>query len=129
MRAWILFAVLVWQASAEQLDPVVDRLCHVRMFAFGGVGFVGLITQGQKDYDAILSRASAESDFEKVFANGNRQAKAYALAALRKLDPEKFKSLSMALRSSKDEAETGGGCILMRRPLGELVKGIEAGAY
>jgi hypothetical protein len=115
--------------AAHGADPNLDRLRGVKLFAFGGVGFAGAITQGEKDYYTILARPTAEADFELVLSNSSPEGKAYALVAIRRLAPEKFKALSEPMRSSKAMVQTGMGCILMRLPLGELVKRIEAGLY
>jgi len=75
MRAWILASlILVSIANAgDSSDSVLERLAKVDRFAFGGTGFAGVISRGEKDYRVILSRPSAEADFEKLFAVGNAQ--------------------------------------------------------
>src|SRR5438309_1695623 len=51
MKQRILYAVLLLSGFAFA-DPAVDaatsRLSHVGVFAFGGVGFAGSISQGQR---------------------------------------------------------------------------------
>jgi hypothetical protein len=61
--------------AAERSDPIVDRMAEVNLFAFGGVGFAGVISEGERDYRLILSRPSAQADFEKLFAVGTLEAK------------------------------------------------------
>lgn len=77
-------------ALAEQpADPPLHGLAGVGVFAFGGVGIAGVTSQGEKDYRVILSRSSALAEFEKLFATGNPQAKAYALVGIRALDVDR----------------------------------------
>jgi hypothetical protein len=88
-----------------------------------------MITQGEKDYYDILTRASAESDLEELLAHGTPQAQSYALVGIHKLDPVRFKVLVAPLRSSKTEVFTGQGCILMKQTLAVIVQRIEAGGF
>jgi hypothetical protein len=115
--------------SADKPDPVADRLANTELFAFGGIGFTNVIWQGEKDYRMVFSRSSAEADFEKIFSVGNRQAKCYALVALRKLNPERFKVLALSLRSSKGEVSTMHGCLASHEALAALSERIRAGDY
>ena len=115
--------------ASEQPDPIVNRMAEVNLFAFGGVGFAGVISQGERDYRLISSRLSAQADFEKLFAVGNLQAKCYALVAIRTLNSERFKTLSSALRRSKSEVATMHGCIMSRQTLAALIEGIATGGY
>jgi hypothetical protein len=77
----------------------------------------------------ILSRSTALSDFEKLFAVGNAEAKCYALAGVRTLDLNRFEELSRPLRDSKQEVVTMNGCIVSRELFGTILKRIEAGQY
>jgi hypothetical protein len=129
---WLIVLCLVVVGavrSEENSNTVVDRLAKVELFAFGGVGFVGVTSPGEKDYRLLLSSPSAEADFEKVFASGNLQAKCYALVGIRRLNPERFKTLSASLRSSQAKVSTMHGCTMFRRTAADLVELIETGYY
>lgn len=110
-------------------DRIVSRLARVCEFAFGGVGFVSAISQGETDYRRILSRPSAAADFETVFAIGNRQAKCYALVGLRQLNPRRFEALASALQSSRAEVAVARGCVEIEHPMAEIVNRIRSGVY
>jgi hypothetical protein len=71
-------------------DAVLDRLSKVERFAFGPTGYAGVTSEGEKDFRAVLGRSSALTDFEKLFAEGNIQAKSYALVGIRKLSQNAF---------------------------------------
>jgi hypothetical protein len=115
--------------AVETRDSVMNRLANVEVFAFGGVGFAGITSPGEKDYRLILADPAAETAFEKLFAIGNPQAKCYALAGLRQLNPEKFKALSASLRSSKIEVSTMRGCIMRHERMTAVLADIQAGNY
>lgn len=132
MRIWILAISLVFVSIAhagDSVDPVLDRLAKVDRFAFGGTGYAGIISRGEKDYRVIPSRTSAEADFERLLAIGNPQAKSYALMGIRTLDPGPFKQISRALRDSTEEVVTQSGCIVYEESLGVVLKRIDEGYY
>jgi hypothetical protein len=132
MKHWIVLALLVSATAISQvgpLDSTLERLAKVDRFAFGPTGYVGVTSQGENDYKEVLSRPTAEADFEKLFAMGNPQAKSYALAGIRALSPERWKELSRTLRYSKEEVVTQNGCIVDHEPLGTVLKRVEAGDY
>src|SRR5262249_1430887 len=104
-------------------------LAKVDVFAFGGTGFARVISQGEKDYEAIFSRQSAAADFERLYATGNIQAKAYSLVGLRLLNPDKYRELSVLLRGSQTEVQTMHGCIMGHEFARAVVEQIDAGRY
>ena len=115
--------------ATEQQDATVERLANVALFAFGGIGIAGVVSEGEKDYKLISSSRDAEANFEKLFRIGNPQAKCYALVGLHRLNPEKFNVLSYPLRSSKIPVPTMSGCIMSHQTLSMLIKNIQAGYY
>jgi hypothetical protein len=131
MKLWLITALLfsAIPQAAQPVDTVFARLSSVEIFAFGGVGYAGVTSSGEKDYRVILARPSAMADFERLYASGNLQAKCYALVGFRKLNPQRFKELAQPLRSSKEEVETMHGCIISQELLGAIIKQIESGRY
>ena len=130
LPTWCFILMALCAAAAEtQNDPAFDRLAHADMFAFGGVGFAGTISQGEKDLRLIMARPSALADFERLFAVGNIQAKAYALVAIHHLDHAKFAELAAPLRESKTPVQTIHGCIVSHESISSLIARIEAGDY
>jgi glycosyltransferase A (GT-A) superfamily protein (DUF2064 family) len=115
--------------AAEKADSVADRLAKVEVFAFGGVGFAGVISPGEMDYRLLLSQPSAEAHFERLFAVGNPQAKGYALVGLRHLNSERFKALAASLRSSKIAVSTMHGCLMRHETMAAILADIQAGNY
>lgn len=117
-------------AQAEPpADPTLNRLAGVGVFAFGGVGFAGVTSQGEKDYRVILSGSSALAEFETLFATGNPQAKAYALVGILALDVERYEQLSAPLRQASLKVTIQHGCVISHVPFSAILKGIDAGGY
>lgn len=131
MKIWLIALLLfcVGTQAAPTADATLERLAKVSTFAFGGVGFAGVTSLGEKDYKVILSRPSALADFEKLFSSGNLMAKCYALVGIRKLSPGRFEELAKPLRASRDKVMTMHGCIVASEPLGAIVGQIESTKY
>ena len=132
MSFWMMFlAALVVGASAngEPTDSIFDRLAKVHEFAFGGVGEGGDTSEGEKDFHAILSRASALADFERLYSKGNPQAKAYALVGIHSLSQTRFEELANSLRNSKESVHAQSGCKSFDVPIENILQNIVAGRY
>lgn len=114
---------------SQDIDPAFSRLVHVDRFAFGGIGYAGVISQGEKDYKNILARRSALEQFERVLSEGNPQGKSYALVGIRKLNPGRFEELSRSLRGSKEMVTTEHGCIELRESMRAVVEQIKKDQY
>jgi hypothetical protein len=130
--AVVLLVVLCGVASAQDtLSATVKSLTKTSVFAFGGVGFVGKISQGEIDFRVIQSQAAAVAlaSFEEIYASGDPAAKSYALAGIRQLDRERFKEILRSLDGSQEKVFTMEGCIMERRRLVDVAKAIDAGSY
>lgn len=125
---FLLFISALAQAETPA-DPTLDRLSKVSAFAFGGVGFAGVTSEGEKDYRAIMAHPSALETFEKLFATGNLQAKAYALVGIRRLDLRRYNELSAPLRGITQKVTVFRGCLMSHEPFASLTKSIDAGDY
>jgi hypothetical protein len=126
--ALILATVAIAQ-SDKTADAVLDRLANIDRFAFGGIGYAGVTSDGEKDYKLILSRPTALRDFERLYSSGNLQAKCYALVGIRRLAPGRFEELSKSLLASKQSVLTQSGCIVSSEAFGAIVNHIQAGLY
>lgn len=114
----------------HEKQPVsFDQMAKVPLFAFGGIGFASVTTEGEIGFNEILSRPTAAAEFEKLFSTGNPQAKCYALVGLHRLNPKRFESLATPLESSRKRVSTGHGCILFQDSIASIVKQIREGAY
>jgi hypothetical protein len=127
-----LLVLICGVASAQDaLSTAVKSMTKTGVFAFGGVGFVGKISQGELDFRVIQSQppAVALASFEKIYATGDAAAKIYALAGIRQLDHGRFELLLQSLEGSQETVFTMQGCIMEKRRLGEIAKAIDAGNY
>jgi len=128
----VLSALLVARDGprrARKSDPIIARMTHVSTFAFGGVGFALAISDGEKDYRVILSRSSADTEFETIFVLGNAEAKCYALVGLRQTNSKRFEVLAASLESSRILVRVMRGCVEFGCPMPEITERIRSGLY
>lgn len=117
--------------AQDTLSATVKSLSKTDVFAFGGVGFIGKISQGEIDFRVIQSQpaAVALASFETVYSTGDTAAQIYALAGIRQLDRERFKEILQSLDGSQEKVFTMQGCIMERRLLVDVAKAIDKGSY
>jgi hypothetical protein len=130
--SFCLAATVVLSAAPPQVDPALARLAKVQIFAFGGIGFTGATSEGEKDFAAIAARPSAEAEFEKLLTIGTPEAKCYALTGILKLNPARFAALSLSPvveHSSATQVTTMQGCLMFHHALRDVVESIRAGIY
>ena len=76
-------------------------------------------------------KAIALEMLQRLYAEGNPQAKSYALVGIRSLYPETFKELlsSMSNSSASAKVQTQSGCIVDIQELRIVAKDIRDGRY
>src|SRR5580698_2550885 len=132
---WSLILLGLFSMSPVLADSIinsaVNRLTSVEWFAFGGVGYAGVTSEGEADFKVVLAQPTqtALKAFEKLFAIGNPQAKSYALSGLKKLAPQRFRELLATTTNSTKTVEVMRGCILSHEPLREVAKQIDQGQF
>ena len=109
----------------NESNQALIRLVSVDRFAFGGIGFTGLESQGEADYDAILSRPSALAEFETIYLVGNSQAKAYALVGLHQLNLDRYRELAEPLRHSTELVLRQRGCLVWGETMAAVIRQID----
>lgn len=134
MKSWTVIVLLLAGTIAfpQGLTSVaLQRLKTTEVFAFGGIGFAGTTSEGEKAFKVVmsLSHDKAIAAFESLYTTGNPQAKGYALAGLRKLDKMKFNALFKSAVTSNLRVRTENGCFISDHSLGEIAKSLDSGKY
>jgi hypothetical protein len=124
-----LFSVLL--SAQDPATAAAHRLANTRIFAFGGISYAGKISDGEKDFRILFSQPHdvALKAFESLYANGNPQARSYALAAIHLLAPDRFLDLKRSLNGSTVKVITESGCIIEERLLQSIAEEIAKGDY
>jgi hypothetical protein len=117
--------------AAKAPTAAAEDLKHVSVFAFGGVGFAGTTSLGEKEFRVIFSQDSltALHQFEDIYANGNVEARCYALVALRRLNPARFQQLVSEQAASDASVRTMRGCLMETERLADLLQQITRGSF
>jgi len=130
-QAFVIALLVATAATASaQLGPVAyQRLKNIDRFALEPVGYAAITSEGESDFRILMhqDKSQALAQLEKLYAEGNPQAKAYALAGLHILNPERFNELNAVL--PKITVYTESGCIGSTEPLASVAKEIASGAF
>ena len=116
----------------RELPPLgAERLTTIELFAFGGIGFAGKTSEGEKAFRVVMEKPRDEAlpAMEAIFANGSVAAKSYALVGIRKLAPQRFETLYQSVAHSQEKVPTMSGCIARTMTLQEVANEIRSGAY
>ena len=105
------------------------QLLTVRSFAFGGVTYAGVTSEGEVAYRAIACSTNPVVLFSAVFTNGNAQAKLYALCGIRQFAPAKFDSYADSLRTANPKVETMQGCLIHHELAMKVISRVSQGSY
>jgi hypothetical protein len=134
LKHWIasLLVVVCGVVHAQSTPPIaLEHLSKVGMFAFGGVGFAGMTSEGEKDLRVLLSQPAPDAlgSLETVYAQGTLAAKGYAVAGIRTLDEKRSKELIKPLESSQQRVLTMHGCIIESTTMAIIATSIDSGNY
>jgi hypothetical protein len=134
MKRFAMFILMACSLPIHAEDTVgaaIERLSRVDVFAFGGVGFGGVTSQGEIDFRFVFSLPSAVASnaFEKLYVTGNPQGKAYALFGIRKINPSRFKEILASASKSAEYVAVMRGCIVTNETLPDVVKQIDNGKF
>jgi hypothetical protein len=117
--------------AQKSFSDAQQGIATVEVFAFGGIGYAGGISEGEADFQIILAQPQsvALDAFEKLYTVDNPQAKAYALAGIRKLDKGAFKELQASWHGSELTVRTEEGCIVSEESLKMIAGRMNSGKY
>ena len=120
-----LLAVALSAPAEEDVKAApITQLSKIELYAFGGIGFAGTISQGETLYQAILKRPTATADFVKIAEKGTPEAKMYALHALARLSPDQYRELKKSAKRDQ-KVTTMQGCLVSDQTVGDVLDGIE----
>jgi hypothetical protein len=110
-------------------DKAYERLVKANVFAFGGVGFAGTTSDGEKAFHVVLASTNGLEVLKKVLKDGTREAQMYALCGLRKLAPKDYQAEAERIGAEKATVKMMTGCLMFEEPVAKVVEGILSGAY
>jgi hypothetical protein len=121
-------ATYTLQIGTREGKTTIARMYCINEFAFGGIGYAGITSDGEKLFFRVLE-LGGRNGLVDLYQRGNTQAKAYALVGLRWLNAPEYKVYRDEFRSSAVPVVVQSGCIVRHQDASFVVSVIEAGAY
>ena len=131
MLAGVAFLVPGSRGFGAEWEPekAYERLVAAKVFAFGGVGFAGTTSDGEKAFHAVLASTNGLEVLRKVLKKGTWEAKMYALCGMWKLAPREVQAEAERIVREKATVKMMTGCLMFEEPVSKVVERISSGAY
>jgi hypothetical protein len=129
--SYVVLSAVGWLVIAATPIPAASEgeLRKTSTFAMGGVGYAGIMSEGERTLREILKEADAPRRLESVLPNASAAGKLYALIGLRLRDRAAYERALEKYRPNEAKVPTMRGCIMQREPFRKLVEEIERGDY
>jgi hypothetical protein len=115
-------------AAASQNSAARD-LAAAKMFAFGGVGAAGIMSEGERNLRAVLGQSDASQQLQAGFAQATAAGKLYILVGLRRCDSAAYQRVVDSVARTNDDVEIARGCMISREPFRQLLSQIRDGRF
>jgi hypothetical protein len=115
-------------AVASQNSAAGD-LASAKMFAFGGVGAAGIMSEGERNLRAVLDRPNASQQLQAAFPHATLAGELYILVGLRRCDRAAYQRIFASLTPSSDAVEVAHGCMISRATFRQLLSEVQDGRY
>lgn len=117
------------QAEPGTLQQAYQKLLSTKIFAFGGVGFAGTTSEGEKAFHTVAASTNALELFTAVLKNGTREGQMYGLCGIRSISRQSFDAHARALASADTRIMMMSGCLASEESLSSVIARLAAGAY
>jgi hypothetical protein len=115
-------------AAASENTPARD-LAAAKLFAFGGVGVAGLMSEGERNLRAVLERSDASQQLQGALVHATPTGELYILVGLRRCDRAAYQKIFDSLARPNDNVEVARGCMISREPFRQLLSQIQDGRF
>lgn len=104
-------------------------LAAAKLFAFGGIGAAGIMSEGERNLRAVLGQSGASQQLQAAFAQATPAGKLYILVGLRRCDPAAYQRVIDSVARPNDDVEIARGCMISREPFRQLLSQIRDGRF
>ena len=104
-------------------------LAGAKLFAFGGVGAAGIMSQGEQNLRAVLQQSDASQRLQAALGHATLAGELYILVGLRHCDPAAYQKVIDSVARPNDDVEIARGCMVSREPFRELLSQIRDGRF
>jgi hypothetical protein len=115
-------------APASENTNVRD-LAAAKLFAFGGVGVAGLMSEGERNLRAVLERSDASQQLQGALAHATPAGELYILVGLRRCDRAAYQKIFGSVVRPNADVEVARGCMISREPFRQLLSQIQDGRF
>jgi hypothetical protein len=115
-------------AGTSNNSPARD-LAAAKLFAFGGVGVAGLMSEGERNLRAVLERSDASQQLQGALVHATPAGELYILVGLRRCDRAAYQKIFDSLARPNDNVEVARGCMISREPFRQLLSQIQDGRF
>ena len=115
--------------AAASDSPSARDLAAVKIFAFGGVGVAGIISEGERNLRTVLQEPDASQQLQAALPKATPAGKLYILVGLRRCDRATYQKLFDSLAPSNNPVEVAHGCMISHEPFRRLLSQIQDGRY
>jgi len=127
--ASIVLAQFAVSLAAASQNSAARDLAAAKMFAFGGVGAAGIMSEGERNLRAVLGQSDASQQLQAAFAQATPAGKLYILVGLRRCDPAAYQRVVDSVARPNDDVEIARGCMISREPFRQLLSQIRDGRF
>ena len=115
--------------TTNSIQQAYEELLAAKYFAFGGVGYAGSTSPGERAFRAVLASTNALELFSSTLAKGTDAGKLYALCGIRSLNKISFDDSAKLLKKADPIVPTMSGCFASSEKASSLIQQIANGTY
>ncbi|HYK24474.1 MAG TPA: hypothetical protein VEU75_07395 [Candidatus Acidoferrum sp.] len=115
--------------AATSENTAARDLAAAKLFAFGGVGAAGIMSQGERNLRAVLGQSDASQQLQAALGHATPAGELYILVGLRRCDPAAYQKVIDSVARPNDDVEIARGCMLTREPFRQLLSQIRDGRF
>jgi hypothetical protein len=115
-------------AAASQNSAARD-LAAAKLFAFGGVGAAGIMSEGERNLRGVLQQSDASQQLQGALVHATPAGELYILVGLRRCDRAAYQKIFDSLARPNDNVEVARGCMISREPFRQLLSQIQDGRF
>jgi len=127
--AALVIAALSFPCAAATAADADSVLRKTGIFALGGIGAAGTMSEGEQALREILRSSDGSGRLEEFTSDASPAGQLYALLGLRIRDRAAYARALDKLRKTDVKVRTARGCMLQEQSFRDLVKEIEGGDY
>jgi hypothetical protein len=129
----LILGIILSQAdislAASSENPAARDLAAAKLFAFGGVGAAGIMSEGERNLRAVLGQSDASQQLQAALGHATPAGELYILVGLRRCDPAAYQKVIDSVARPNDDVEIARGCMISREPFRQLLSQIRDGRF